>query len=63
MVFPEELLEQIPEKDRDVLIRILAQDPRPQYQSDPERLYKMDYNGIKVSFTVDGDTLRVRSSV
>ena len=57
--FPPELLDKVPEEDRDVLIRILAQDPRPQYQSDPERVYKMDYNGIKVSFFVNYDTLQV----
>ncbi|MBP5248433.1 MAG: tRNA (N6-threonylcarbamoyladenosine(37)-N6)-methyltransferase TrmO [Lachnospiraceae bacterium] len=59
--FPEDLLLKIPEKDRDVLIRILAQDPRPQYQNDPERIYKMDYNGIKVSFTVEEEKLYVKT--
>ena len=31
---------------------ILSQDPRPAYQDDPEREYKMDYAGYIVTFTV-----------
>lgn len=31
---------------------ILAQDPRPAYQDDPEREYKMDYAGYRITFTV-----------
>ena len=31
---------------------ILRQDPRPGYQDNPERVYKMDYAGIRVSFKV-----------
>lgn len=32
---------------------ILSQDPRPAYQDDPEREYKMDYAGYTVSFFVN----------
>ena len=32
---------------------ILSQDPRPAYQNDPEREYKMDYAGWKIVFCVD----------
>ena len=31
---------------------ILSQDPRPAYQDDPEREYKMDYAGWRITFTV-----------
>ena len=41
------------------LREILEQDPRPAYQHDKERIYKLDYKGITVSFRVDGDTLYV----
>lgn len=33
---------------------ILRQDPRPGYQDNPERVYKMDYAGLRVSFRVEG---------
>jgi len=39
---------------------ILSQDPRPAYQDDPQREYKMDYNGYKVTFVVEGKTVKVR---
>ena len=31
---------------------ILSQDPRPSYQDDPEREYKLDYAGYNVTFIV-----------
>ena len=33
---------------------ILSQDPRPAYQDDPTREYKMDYAGYRVTFRVAG---------
>ena len=38
---------------------ILSQDPRPGYQDDPEREYKMDYAGWNVTFRVEGKTVYV----
>ncbi len=56
--FPDEL--KIMSADRvDTLISILAQDPRPQYQNEPERVYNMAFGGYDVSFTVSGNILRV----
>lgn len=57
--FPGELLEMVPESRRKALTDVLAQDPRPQYISDPTRIYTMSFAGLEVSFTVDGDTLSV----
>ena len=34
---------------------ILSQDPRPGYQDDPEREYKLDYAGWRVTFNVQRD--------
>ena len=45
--------------DRLQIEEILSQDPRPAYQDDPERIYKLDYAGWKVSFRVEGDTVYV----
>ena len=39
---------------------ILSQDPRPAYQDDPEREYKMDYAGYTVSFFVKDQTVFVK---
>ncbi len=49
--FPHLLLAQL----RDVL----AQDPRPQYQKDPDRVYGMPFAGFDIRFRVCGDQLTV----
>ena len=38
---------------------ILRQDPRPGYQNDPEREYKMDYAGWRVTFRVNSNSVAV----
>lgn len=58
---PEELLLQLPSDRRKALLGVLAQDPRPSYQDDPEREYGMAFAGYNVRFTVNADTLTVRS--
>ena len=57
--FPQELLERIPEESREALIAVLADDPRPAYQNDPERSYGMPFGEKDIHFRVDGDILRV----
>ena len=38
---------------------ILRQDPRPGYQHDPEREYKMEYGGWRVTFRVNSNSVAV----
>lgn len=54
-----ELLEMIPEEKRKALIAVLAQDPRPGYQDDCERIYGIEFAGFDVRFTVFENKLRV----
>ena len=56
---PDELLARIPEEKRNALVGVLAQDPRPSYQDDPERVYGMAFGGLEVKFRVAGDILTV----
>ena len=58
---PPELLQKLPEGQREALLGVLAQDPRPQYQHDPAREYGMSFAGWDVRFRVNGDTLEVFS--
>lgn len=53
------LLEIIPEKKRNALIAVLAQDPRPGYQDDSERIYGIEFAGFDVRFTVSENKLKV----
>ncbi len=57
--FPPELAARIPKDKREALTGILAQDPRPSYQEDPERVYGMAFAGLNVKFSVAGGVLRV----
>ena len=57
--FPEELLNQYPEEKRQAVLGILAQDPRPTYFQDRERVYGVPFAGFDVKFRVDGDLLIV----
>lgn len=56
---PARLLEAVPEGKRAALLAVLAQDPRPQYQSDPGRVYGMAFAGLEVRFRVEGERLTV----
>ncbi|MBQ6626470.1 MAG: hypothetical protein IIX27_04180 [Ruminococcus sp.] len=60
VVIPEELLSRIPESHRESLRGVLAQDPRPHYHDDPERVYGFGFGGMEVKFTVAGTVLTVR---
>ena len=51
--------EKIPEPKRAALRGVLANDPRPRYQHDAARVYKLLFAGQEISFTVEGETLRV----
>jgi tRNA-Thr(GGU) m(6)t(6)A37 methyltransferase TsaA len=57
--FPEELLQVIPEAQRESLIEVLAHDPRPQYHDDPERVYGMLFGGLEIKFKVEELRLKV----
>ena len=56
---PPELLRSVPEEKRAALLAVLAQDPRPQYQSDPTRVYGMTFAGLEVRFQVEENRLTV----
>ncbi len=58
--FPPELLTKVPPEKREGLVGVLSRDPRPRYQTDPERVYGLRFGEQNVKFTVDGDRLTVR---
>ena len=60
---PPALLDRVPADKRAALLAVLAQDPRPQYQDDPERVYGMAFAGLEVKFQVAGERLTVTEIV
>lgn len=57
--FPENLLALVPKEKRDGLVQTLAQDPRPGYQHEPDRVYGFAFAGFDVRFTCDGQKILV----
>ena len=57
--FPEDLLALIEPANRDGLLQVLAQDPRPSYQDDPKRVYGFPFGGFDVRFRVASGVLTV----
>ena len=56
---PEGLLLQIPEDKRTGLRECLADDPRPSYQDDPDRIYGMQFGNYEIKFTVSKGILTI----
>ena len=59
VVFPDEWLCMIPADKREGLFGILAQDPRPSYQEDPDRVYGFNFLEFDVRFTVRDGVITV----
>ena len=59
VIFPEELLMQLPENKREAAVSLLAQDPRPGYSDDPERIFGVQFAGLDIRFRVADNTLTV----
>lgn len=53
------LLERFAPQQREGLLGVLACDPRPRYQEDPERVYGLAFAGRNVKFTVKDGVLTV----
>lgn len=49
---PEHLLAAIPQEQRESIIQLLSQDPRPAYQNDPTKVYGVTYSNLNIRFTV-----------
>ena len=58
---PAELADALPEDKMDALKEILAQDPRPHYQDDPERIYGFPFADKEIKFKVNEKGLSVVS--
>lgn len=56
---PESAAAGMPGEHLNALRKVLAEDPRPAYQEDPERVYAFEFAGKTVRFQVRGDMLTV----
>lgn len=60
---PSDLMSEINPKDLSTILKILENDPRPSYQNDRNRVYKMSFGIYDISFTVNQDHLTVTEIV
>lgn len=61
VVISDALMEKIPQEKRQGLLQCLADDPRPAYKNEPERVYGMRFADWEIRFTVLENTLTVIS--
>ena len=59
VVFPEPLQKHFAPESLAALTRVLALDPRPQYQDNPEKIYGMPYEDYDIRFRVADGVLTV----
>ena len=59
VVMADDLRAQFTAEELEALLAVLAEDPRPQYHDDAERVYGMPFAGRDVRFRVSGNVLTV----
>lgn len=57
--FPEQLLNLIPDELHEALLCVLANDPRPSYHKDSDRIYGFEFGGFEIKFKVCDNRLTV----
>lgn len=59
VVIPPEKARVIEPEKLETLVSVLAEDPRPAYNGDPERIYGFGFAGYEIKFKVSENTLNV----
>lgn len=59
VIWDRDIINALPEEKQKTLIKILADDPRPAYQNDENRIYGFEYAGREIKFRVKGNTLKI----
>ena len=62
VICPPQFLSSLQTEKRQALLQMLALDPRPTYQSDPDRIYGVHFAGMNVRFQVRDGVLTVVSA-
>lgn len=62
-VISQELMERIPPGKRAAVADILAQDPRPGYRQNEDRIYGFRFADMNIKFAVEGDRIIVKEVI
>lgn len=57
--YSDDALNIIPVEKQKALLDVLSQDPRPGYQEDRNRIYKMNFSDFEVHFSVEENNLKI----
>lgn len=57
--FDEDVLSEIKAEKRQSLVECIQEDPRPSYQNNPDKIYKMLFDGFNVHFTVNSNEAKI----
>jgi len=63
VIFPEELLQKLPEEAQTKVLDVLRQDPRAAYNKKADYVYGMRFSGYDIRFTVEDNTLMIKDVV
>jgi hypothetical protein len=63
VIISEELLGKIPAEHRASVIDILAEDPRPGYQDDSNRVYVLEYANFEIAFRAQNGKINVEEII
>lgn len=56
---PKGMLNHMPQPQKEALVQVLSNDPRPSYQEDPQRVYGLSYAGWEIRFRVEQGILTI----
>ena len=59
VTFKDEIFENIDDDIKTAIVSCIEDDPRPSYQNDENRIYKMKFDDFEVWFTVSGKTANI----
>jgi hypothetical protein len=63
VIISDDLLCKIPEEHRTSVIDILAEDPRPGYQDDANRVYVLEYANFEIAFRAEDGKITVENII
>ena len=59
VVFHDNIISKIPNENKQLLIELLAENPKPAYHKDPDRIYSFEYGNLRLKFNVKDKTLTI----
>lgn len=62
VIIPEDIRASLSDETADLLRSVLAEDPRPRYHSDPERIYGFIFKNLEIKFKVRNGFITVLSA-